>query len=170
METVVTCGEDVEFALNAHGTHLLPCLHGVHSCPNILVPMHEEHRTSLQVEVELGSKYGTIVCSARRVMLFQAVCQGVGGIDADAPLHVTRLLVEIIDGKVSYRQKDGSWAPVMVGMDLTDTMKVATGLNSTMIVYGAEKTVVVLPLNTGNVSEVVARCSKAVLRKADGSN
>lgn len=78
--------------------------------------------------------------------------------------------VKAVSGKVSYRQKDGSWAPVMVGMDLTDTMKVATGLNSTMIVYGAEKTVVVLPLNTGNVSEVVARCSKAVLRKADGSN
>lgn len=75
--------------------------------------------------------------------------------------------VKAVSGKVTYRQKDGSWAPVMVGMDLSDTTKVATGLNSTMIVYGAEKTVVVLPLKTGNVSDVVARCSDSVERKTD---
>ena len=77
--------------------------------------------------------------------------------------------VKSVSVRVSDRQKDGSWAPVMVGMYLTDSTKVATGLNSTMIVYGAEKTVVVLPLSTGNVSEVVARCSNAVLGKTDSN-
>ena len=75
--------------------------------------------------------------------------------------------VKAVSGKVSYRQKDGSWAPVMVGMDLSSSTKVATGLNSTMIVRGAEKTIVILPLETGNVSDVVIRCSGSVLKKAD---
>ena len=76
--------------------------------------------------------------------------------------------VKAVSGKVSYRSVDGSWIPVKVGMDLPDSMKVATGLNSTMVVdSGAENTVVILPLNTGKVSDVIARCTENAFIKND---
>ncbi len=66
-------------------------------------------------------------------------------------------LVRAVSGKVTYREKDGTWSPVKVGMRMTDSMKVATGLNSTMVVVsGAENSIVILPLKTGSLKDVVA--------------
>jgi len=65
--------------------------------------------------------------------------------------------VKAVSGKVAYRSADGSWIPVRVGMDLSDSVKVATGLNSTMVVVsGAENSIVILPLKTGSLKDVVA--------------
>lgn len=76
--------------------------------------------------------------------------------------------VKAVSGKVAYRSADGSWVPVRVGMDLSDSVKVATGLNSTMVVdSGAENTVVILPLNTGNVGDVVVKCMENAFIKDD---
>ena len=69
-------------------------------------------------------------------------------------------IVRAVSGKVTYREKDGSWSPVKVGMRMADSMKVATGLNSTMIVVsGAENSIVILPLKTGSLKDVVAYSS-----------
>ncbi|MCR5253463.1 MAG: hypothetical protein K6C98_07095 [Treponema sp.] len=69
-------------------------------------------------------------------------------------------IVRAVSGKVTYREKDGSWSPVKVGMRMSDSMKVATGLNSTMIVVsGAENSIVILPLKTGSLKDVVAYSS-----------
>ena len=62
--------------------------------------MHEEHRHSLEVEVELGDEHGAVIRSAGRVVLFVAVRQGVCGIDAYTPLHVAGQFVEFVDGKI----------------------------------------------------------------------
>ena len=66
-------------------------------------------------------------------------------------------LVRAVSGKVTYREKDGTWSPVKVGMRIKDSTTVATGLNSTMVVVsGAENSIVILPLKTGSMKDVVA--------------
>ena len=69
-------------------------------------------------------------------------------------------LVRAVSGKVTYREKDGTWSPVKVGMRIKDSTTVATGLNSTMVVVsGAENSIVILPLKTGSLKDVVAYSS-----------
>jgi len=64
--------------------------------------------------------------------------------------------VSAVAGEVSYRLNDGKWAPLKVGMNLSDTTKVTTGLNSTLIIASDDNSVVVLPLKTGSVEDVIA--------------
>ena len=97
---MVALGKDVQFALYAHGTHLLPGLDGVHGCPAVLIAVDKKHRHGLEVEVKLRHKDGAVVCSAGRIVLLCTIGQGIGGIDADAPLHVAGLLVEVVDGQI----------------------------------------------------------------------
>ena len=100
--------KDVKLALNTHRTHLFPCLDRVHRSPGILVAMYEEHWGSLQVKVELGDEHSAVICAARCVVLFYAICKSISRVDANAPLHIARLLVEVVDGKIGllHRRSD----------------------------------------------------------------
>ncbi len=83
-------GQGVKFALDAHRTHLLPDFDGIHRRIAVGVAVKEQHRRRIRIEGKLWHEQSRVVVAARLVVAVGAVGQGIGRIDADAPLHLAR--------------------------------------------------------------------------------
>ena len=100
LEAMWTQGQRMQFALNAHGTHLLPSLNRIHGGPYIGIAVNKEHRSGLQVEVEFRNQNGAVVVAACRIVNFATIRKRVGRIDADSLLNITGQLIYVVDGQV----------------------------------------------------------------------
>ena len=69
--------------------------------------MYKEHRGGLEIEIELRNEDGVVVSSACCIILLCSVCQSISGINANAPLHIARQFIKVIDGKISLLHRRG---------------------------------------------------------------
>ena len=94
---MLTKGKSMELALDAHAAHLLPHLDRIHRRILVGIAMYEDHRSSLEVEVELWYEDIIVVVAKLGVATIGTIGERVGRIDAYTPLHTARELVNIVD-------------------------------------------------------------------------
>ena len=97
LEAMLTKGKSMELALDAHAAHLLPHLDRIHRRILVGIAMYEDHRSSLEIEVELGHEDIIVVVTELGVATIGTIGERVGRIDAYTPLHTARELVDIVD-------------------------------------------------------------------------
>ena len=108
LETMFTQRQRVQLTLDAHASHLFPQLHGVHRRPAIRIAMDEKHRSCLFVETEIRYQYSTVVVTSRRIRGIVAIREGVSRIDAQTPLHIARLLVNLVNRPIRLVHRRGN--------------------------------------------------------------
>ena len=131
--------------------------------------MDEEHGRRVEIEGEFRREVGVILVAALGIGLLQAVRQGVGGIDADAPLDLAGDLVQLVErmvGHVSGRG-DAHQRQVSAGAAAHDTDAVGIqAIGGRLAADDADGTLEVLPGR--RVLGQAFRARRTVLERDDG--